>query len=195
MNQIAYHPYLRKQLSLAFYAYLEIREEISNWIAVAMERNTPDYKIKNACPACTYTLEGEEELKYRILVAMDGNNSLKRVGRKKYERDDVGKLIRAEVIERNTGKEVNSDMFLSEAFVNNFKDEARSRRAEDAGDTMPGDHGDTSDRIPCVDTWKNLAADEKKKLGNYHRETGLFVTVCRHGICLIMCDMVRSGEL
>ena len=26
-------------------------------------------------------------------------------------------------------------------------------------------------------------------------ETGIFVTACRHGILLAMCDMIQSGEL
>lgn len=60
---------------------------------------------------------------------------------------------------------------------------------------MPGDHGGTEESVPCVNTWKNLAADEKKKLGNYYKETGIFVAVCRHGSNLLMCDMIQSGEL
>jgi hypothetical protein len=27
------------------------------------------------------------------------------------------------------------------------------------------------------------------------KETGIFLSVCRHGTALVMCDMIESGEL
>ena len=47
----------------------------------------------------------------------------------------------------------------------------------------------------CVQHWTNLVDENTKKhLGIFH-ETGLFLSVCRHGMALVMCDMVQSGEL
>ena len=59
--------------------------------------------------------------------------------------------------------------------------------------------GHLTDRIDevtsCVQCWTNLAdKNTKKHLGIFH-ETGLFLSVCQHGMALIMCDMVQSGEL
>ncbi|KAG1862841.1 hypothetical protein DFJ58DRAFT_839350 [Suillus subalutaceus] len=40
------------------------------------------------CPACTYTLTDEEKLHFKILYAMDGNDSLKRILRRSLDDDD-----------------------------------------------------------------------------------------------------------
>jgi hypothetical protein len=33
------------------------------------------------------------------------------------------------------------------------------------------------------------------KAWGIYDETGIFVAVCRHGFCLLIADMVQSGEL
>jgi hypothetical protein len=43
----------------------------------ALGRDTPDWHLKNGCPACTYKVEGEMKLIFEMLVTMDGNDSLK----------------------------------------------------------------------------------------------------------------------
>lgn len=48
---------------------------------------------------------------------------------------------------------------------------------------------------PCTERWTNLADEESKKMWGIFHETGIFTTVCRHGIVLLFCDMIRSGEL
>ncbi|KAI6002559.1 hypothetical protein EDC04DRAFT_2871863 [Pisolithus marmoratus] len=55
--------YLSCQFSIAFDLYLQIYLE--------------DWCLKHACAACTYKLTDEPELKFKLLYAMDGNNSLK----------------------------------------------------------------------------------------------------------------------
>jgi hypothetical protein len=40
------------------------------------------WRLKHACPACTYKLTGEDALIFDMLVTMDGNDSLKRVLRR-----------------------------------------------------------------------------------------------------------------
>ena len=47
----------------------------------------------------------------------------------------------------------------------------------------------------CAERWANLADDSKKHQWGLFEEAGVFVTVCRHGLVLRMCDIVRSGEL
>jgi Kyakuja-Dileera-Zisupton transposase len=48
---------------------------------------------------------------------------------------------------------------------------------------------------PCVQRWVNLADESTKKRLGIFQKTGLFLSVCRHGMALVMCDMVQSGEL
>jgi hypothetical protein len=34
-----------------------------------------------------------------------------------------------------------------------------------------------------------------KKMWGIFDETGIFLALCRHGFCLVIADMVQSGEL
>ncbi|KAL0569696.1 hypothetical protein V5O48_012269 [Marasmius crinis-equi] len=47
----------------------------------------------------------------------------------------------------------------------------------------------------CVERWKAAAPDVQKKMFEIFSIAGIFLSVCRHGHVLVMCDMVRSGEL
>ncbi|KAG8937758.1 hypothetical protein FRC03_007875, partial [Tulasnella sp. 419] len=47
----------------------------------------------------------------------------------------------------------------------------------------------------CVEHWKANADDSKKGMFNCFEESGVFLACCRHGLTLIACDMVASGEL
>ena len=53
----------------------------------------------------------------------------------------------------------------------------------------------TKIRGACVTNWKAAAADEKKKMWSIFDECGVFACACRHGFCMWLIDMVRSGEL
>ncbi len=48
---------------------------------------------------------------------------------------------------------------------------------------------------PCVDRWKAMAAETVARMWGLFDETGIFVSLCRHGSLLVMCDMIQSGEL
>lgn len=50
-------------------------------------------------------------------------------------------------------------------------------------------------RAACVSNWKAASADDKKKMWSIFDESGVFACACRHGFCLWLADMVRSGEL
>lgn len=56
-----------------------MRRRTDKIVDQALGRNTPHWRLKHACPACMYKLEGEEALIFAILATMDGNDSLKRV--------------------------------------------------------------------------------------------------------------------
>jgi hypothetical protein len=47
----------------------------------------------------------------------------------------------------------------------------------------------------CVEHWKAVGPEARKKLFAIFAVAGIFLTVCRHGHVLIMCDMIQSGEL
>lgn len=47
----------------------------------------------------------------------------------------------------------------------------------------------------CVDQWKNAGPEARKKMFALFAIAGIFLAVCRHGHVLVICDMIRSGEL
>jgi hypothetical protein len=54
-----------------------------------------------------------------------------------------------------------------------------------------GDEMDTT----CTDRWKAAMSDSLKRMWSVYRETGVFVSVCRHGFIWWIVDMIESGEL
>ena len=90
LHGIPFRPYLRKQFSICFDVYLSIRNRVDQRIQIALKRNDPGWRLRHACPACTHKLTGEPELVFSILVTMDGNDSLKRVQRRKPAPIDPG---------------------------------------------------------------------------------------------------------
>lgn len=157
-------------------------------------------------------LQGEPKLKYRRLLCMDGNDSLKRI-RAIGQRQTADLRVFTE-----------SDYYVPREEVDKFADEVRGRvtvkstpvssddrenewedvddvagiRAEDSG----GNQGDPTDgsedtalTAGCVHNWKAAQNDSKKKSWEIFDENGLFASACRHGMILWIMDMVRSGEL
>ncbi|KAL7278859.1 hypothetical protein ACG7TL_006690 [Trametes sanguinea] len=198
-------PYRRRYrtaLSESFDVYLSILRAVDKRVAQALGRDAPDWRVKNSCPCCCYELENEEQLEYGRLICMDGNNSLKRI---------------AKVGDRSIGdtREFSeSDYYLPTAFIEKFRNEVKSRstpqdrdqdewseisdedlEAETAGGD-PTDFAGADDMLrQCTQNWKSAARDEKKKMWGIFDETGIFASVCRHGMILWITDMVKSGEL
>jgi hypothetical protein len=85
-----FRPYLRKQFSICFDVYLSIRNCIDQRIQTVLNRDDPGWRLRHACPACTYKLTGEAELVFSMLVTMDGNDSLKRIQCRKPAPPDPG---------------------------------------------------------------------------------------------------------
>lgn len=128
------------------------------------------------------------------MIAMDGNNSLKRIAH-------VGNRAIGDI------RVFDSDHFLSRDFVDGFANEVKAGRLpsdesrddgneddevlQEGGDPADGDNETT----PCAVNWKAAAADEKKTMWGIFEESGCFASACRHGFILWIADMVRSGEL
>ena len=49
--------------------------------------------------------------------------------------------------------------------------------------------------ILCVERWCNASPEACKKMFTLFAIAGIFLTVCRHGHVLVICDMICSGKL
>lgn len=138
------------------------------------------------------------------MIVIDGNESLRRI---------AGLGGRSVGDTRTFDK---SDYYLSEEFVNQFKDEVKSKTAPSGAETSEherewedeeaGEGVDDTEETSgpsvgpvsaprCTDNWKSAAAENKKRMWGIFRETGLFASACRHGFILWLIDMIQSGEL
>ncbi|KAI5986451.1 hypothetical protein EDC04DRAFT_2873538 [Pisolithus marmoratus] len=130
LQGVIFQCYLSHQFSIAFDLYLQIHAQVDSIVSQVLQRDSEDWHLKHACAACTYKLTDEPKLKFKLLYAMDGNNSLKH----------------------------------------------------------------DSDSNPCAGCWRNMDDVKTKKAWGVYDETGIFMVVCHHGTCLLMADMVQSGE-
>lgn len=180
-----YHRRYRSLLGDAFDVYLAILRIVDKRVKHALKHDTPDWRVRNACPPCTYRLEGEPSRAFNRIVAFDGNNSMKRL----YQ---VGA---ARV--RDMRAFTDTDYLLPPEYVDKFKDEVASHRGPTVPDTSPDISGNASsyNQPECTDRWKAAAADEKKAMWGIFEETGWFVSACRHSLILWFADMIHSGEL
>ncbi|KAG2151480.1 hypothetical protein DEU56DRAFT_869083 [Suillus clintonianus] len=158
LHGTVFHRYLSRQFSISFDLYLQLRSRVDSLVNATIHRTSPDWRLRNACPCCTYELKNEPAMTFRLLYAMDGNDSLKR--------------------------RVCNDRYLSREYVNEWANPAQ----HDEDSYLQVEPSD--DENPCAGSW------------GVYDETGVFLaviccphTVCRHGFCLLIADMVQSGEL
>ena len=111
-----YRTYLTKQLSVAYDVYLEILHYIDNQLKKAMGRDTPEWRLLNACPACCYKLKNEPSLDFEWLVSIDGNNSLEQWDPTVYG-----------ITPRLDTRRPRSDYWIDPHGVNNFQHEVNSK--------------------------------------------------------------------
>lgn len=142
------------------------------------------------------------------MYAMDGNNSLKRVGPLGGRRVADQRVFEA------------SDYYLKPEEVEKYAHEVKGRRlppeelpeSEEQGNPIAPDHrpkeneepgeGDPTDAVDlesalktCVTNWKAAKSEDAKKSWAIYEETGIFASACRHGLLLWIIDMYKSGEL
>ncbi|KAI6146179.1 hypothetical protein BKA82DRAFT_4330387 [Pisolithus tinctorius] len=170
LQGVAFRRYLSCQFSIALNLYLNILNGVEALVMEALSRTSNDWCLQHACPACTYELKDEPRLKFKILYAMDGNDSLKRILRHIVEDEDSHELP--------TTQKVPTTRYLSREFVDSF-----------------AQIGQTGDENPCAGRWKNMDEQKTKQTWGVYDETGIFLAVCRHGMSLLIADMVQSGEL
>ena len=110
---------MSRQFSIAFDLYLQIRARVDTIVSQVLQRDSDDWRLKHACAACTYQLMDEPDLKFRLLFAMDGNDSLKRILRRLPEdiEDATRPLVSREL---PTGQVFTSSRYLPREYVDQF---------------------------------------------------------------------------
>ncbi|KAJ7805124.1 hypothetical protein B0H14DRAFT_3091659 [Mycena olivaceomarginata] len=174
-----YLPYLRKQFAICYDLYLDLR------------RNS---EKTHACPACMYKLKGEAKLIYDILVAMDGNNSLKRVLRrcKVHSDGDTGtgaEFVLGKSKEYTDNRDAGENYYRDREKVNEWSKQRIAEMMPKEAIEVPSDEPN-----PCADRWKNMVEDITAKMWGIFDETGIFLCLCHHGFVLMIVDMIKSGE-
>ncbi|KAK1216209.1 hypothetical protein PQX77_021161 [Marasmius sp. AFHP31] len=212
-------PSLEDQLRVAYDAYLSIQKGVQAKVDQELGCNRHKRFVHNVCPPCMYEVEGETPLNPSILLAMDGNNLLKMVDTEKRSgrsRVDTRPMDHPRWLDFTT-----VDVFKDEV-VNLHR---RSENVKSVGSILDADLLETacdgpelpnnSDNLDegiawlnvnemdeleacvdvCVERWKAARPDANKKMYSFFSISGIFLSVCRHGHVLVMCDMRRSGEL
>ncbi|KAI0629625.1 hypothetical protein C8Q77DRAFT_1065128, partial [Trametes polyzona] len=190
-------PHSSSQFSIAFDMYLDILHHVDLLVNAALHRDDPDWQIRNMCRPCMYNLEKEDMLSPSMFVTMDGNQSLKL----------IDGLFRSGTLLNDT-RTARSTIWISPEKVDRFQDEPSVSSSTTApplpivddtdDDAEWFDIDDPSCSNPasvCVDRWRNAGPESRKRMFALFAVTGIFVSLCRHGHCLAICDMVCSGEL
>ncbi|KIK12934.1 hypothetical protein PISMIDRAFT_57725, partial [Pisolithus microcarpus 441] len=79
MHGVPFYNHCSCQFSIVLDVYLQILALVSNLVRRALQRDQPDWRLKHCCPACTYKIQDEPAMRFKMLFAQDGNDSLKRV--------------------------------------------------------------------------------------------------------------------
>ncbi|KAL5512069.1 hypothetical protein ACEPAG_3590 [Sanghuangporus baumii] len=139
-----------------------------------------------------------------MLICVDGNDSLKRLRqlRTTYNEDGEKTAVDIEVEDRSYRE---SALYIEDDLVDRYKYEVKKNHAKattnatstlkDLVDDEATPIAGSDEKTPCTDRWVNLSADSKKRMWGTFDETGIFIAMCRHGVVLSICDMIRSGEL
>jgi hypothetical protein len=88
------------------------------------------WRMKHACPACMYKLEGEDKLIFDMLTTMDGNDSLKRVLRRdrtSMTEDEAGEPVLGKSKERVDNRDASDGYMYPRERVERW---AKTRLAE-----------------------------------------------------------------
>ncbi|KAI5988029.1 hypothetical protein EDD15DRAFT_2173014 [Pisolithus albus] len=181
LQGVVFQRYLSCQFSIAFDLYLQLHGRVDSIVSQVLQRDSEDWQLKHACAACTYQLTDEPELKFKLLYAMDGNDSLKCVLRRLPDEIADNHRLSRDLL---TGQVLTSSPYMSHEYVNKFA-------MVGSKDPIPNVDSDPN---PCAGRWKNMDNAKTKKIWGVYDETGIFMAVCHHGTCLLIAEMVQSGE-
>ena len=183
---VPFKSYLSRQLSIALDLYITIRNAVMHDVQIALGRNTPDWRVKHLCPPCTYRQEGDAaHLKFSMLYTIDGNDSLKRILRREPAPEALPNATEPTLgtsSELGDSRQVAYECYLTQQDVNQW-----------SKDALGGDI-DVEDDNPCAERWRNMKTEVTARMWGIFEETGLFLSLCRHGFVLFLADMVHTGE-
>lgn len=189
LQGMPFKAYLSRQFSIAFDLYLSILTFVDETVQTALNRDSPDWALRHVCPACTYTLVGEEKLKFNMLYTIDGNDSLKRIVRREIPLSSIDNIpILGKSSERLDTREAGKGIYLTREQVDEWSKETLKSY-------NPTYDENETDENPCAERWRNMRSELTAKMWGIFEETGLFLALCRHGFVLLLADMVCSGEL
>ncbi|KAK7051165.1 hypothetical protein VNI00_004665 [Paramarasmius palmivorus] len=218
IHRLPRDPHLEDQVRIAYDAYLSIMRDVRARSLKALGRTGVTGFSKNICPPCTYKLRAETPLKPSMLGAIDGNSSLKMLDpsvRHGISRQDDRKLndprwIEPKKVDEYANEVKNAQDKVKHVLKHSPPNNAETRTESNTNNRNVND-ASNSDEIPwlnvneteqlascidsCVDRWKAAGPESNKKMWAMFEVTGIFTAVCRHGHVLLICDMIRSGEL
>ncbi|KAI0310305.1 hypothetical protein OF83DRAFT_1027483, partial [Amylostereum chailletii] len=175
-HTIPYVSTIQDNLSGAFDTYHSILKDLKQRVDDVLGRDHRWY-IKYGCPCCGFEQPDETKLVPARMHAMDGNNLQKRLR-------GAGSTME---------RTFDSDYFLARDQVDRFANEVHSK-STDAADGTTTRRGKT--KIPCTDNWTTSNAGATgKSITEVFAQTGLFICICRHGLCEYAVEMYQSGEL
>ena len=156
-----------------------------------LKRDSPDWRLRHACPPCTYILEDEPKLQFNMLYTVDGNDSLKRIIRR--ETTGIADSTTTVPILGNSSESTDmrragNGLYLTNEQVDQWSTEMLKV-------ICPTYVEDDTAQNPCAERWRNMWTELTAKMWGIFEETGLFLALCRHGFVLLLADMIRSGEL
>ncbi|KAJ6569171.1 hypothetical protein B0H19DRAFT_1209333 [Mycena capillaripes] len=194
IHGVAPRPWLASQFSVTLDVYFAIREVVDRRVQVALGRDTPDWRLKNACPPCMYKLEGEPPLPLPLLITADGNNSLWRLETREKEKVfEDGTTAPGASKERLDDRPTPGDYYLPRAEVDRWAKEGLEDLMK--GFVPNGVEQGEDEEDSCTERWQNMKQEVTARAWGMYDETGIFPALCRHGFVLIVVDMVKSGEL
>lgn len=162
IHGVPFRPYLSTQFSIAFDLYLATRAIVDARVKVLLHRDAPDWRLKNACPACMYKVEGEPPMELPFLSTKDGNNSLKRWNRR--ERGEGG--VTGASKERADDRTVPGDYYLS-------RPEVDAWAKEGLDDLLKGFVADDGDAVSLLRPLMLLYIDKPTRNGNRRQADAL----------------------
>ncbi|KAJ7796922.1 hypothetical protein B0H14DRAFT_3157767 [Mycena olivaceomarginata] len=170
IHGVAPRPWLGTQFSVAFDVYLAVRARVDKRVHVALGRDTPDWRLKNACPACLYKLEGEPHLKFPLLCTFDGNNSLSRFWAREREVSLAdGTTAPGASKELRDERVAPGDYYMLRDDVNKWEKDG----VLDVLKSFSLDAEDGDDDIVCSDRWQNMKEEVTARSYGMYDETRL----------------------
>jgi hypothetical protein len=192
LHSSPFESYLSRQFSISFDLYLSIRRYVDEMVQQTLKRDSPDWRLQNVCPSCTYILKDEPKLQFNMLYTVDGNDSLKRIIRRETTAitDSSSTVpILGDSSESADMRRAGKGLYLTNEQVDEWS-------AEMLKAAFPAYvEEDDADQNPCAERWRNMRTELTAKMWGIFDETGLFLALCRHGFVLLLADMIRSGEL